>query len=111
LAAWRRRLAIASGRLVLGGIQYYERLVKLAWWLGLRPRRSDTPFEFADAVSRDVPGAGAYVTPIARAYVRERYGRHRPDRAEQQELAQAWAAVRGRLLRRLSDARRRFRLP
>ncbi|HUS15663.1 MAG TPA: DUF3488 and transglutaminase-like domain-containing protein [Chloroflexia bacterium] len=105
---WRRERAraIASGRLVMGGIQYYERLVKLAWWLGLRPRASDTPYEFADQVAREVPGAGSYVTPIARAYVRERFGQHRPDRGEQQDLARAWMLLRNRLLRRISEAQR-----
>ena len=104
--AWSEKRAIASGRLVLGGIQYYERLLRLAWWLGLRSRPSDTPYEFADQVGREVPGSQAYVAPIARAYVRERYGQHRPDRREQQDLARAWAGLRTRLLRRLSDAQR-----
>jgi hypothetical protein len=104
--AWSEKRAIASGRLVLGGIQYYERLLRLAWWLGLRSRPSDTPYEFADQVGREVPGAQAYVAPIARAYVRERYGQHRPDAREQQDLARAWAALRARMLRRLSDAQR-----
>ena len=97
--------AVAQGRLVLGGIQYYERLLRLAWWLGLRPRPHDTPFEFAEQVSAEVPGARPYVTPIARAYVHERFGRHRPDRSEQQELAQVWGQLRARLLRRMSEAR------
>jgi transglutaminase-like putative cysteine protease len=104
--SWIERQAVASGRLVLGGTQYYERLIKLAWWIGLRPRSSDTPYEFAKQLSKEVPGAGAQVTSIVGAYVRERFGQHQPDRVEQQELAQAWAALRNRLLRRLSEARR-----
>jgi transglutaminase-like putative cysteine protease len=106
LRYWLERQAVANGRLVLGGLQYYERLVKLAWWLGIRPRPYDTPYEFADQVSEEVPNAGPYVKPIARAYVQERFGRHRPDRTEQQELAQVWARLRAALLRRMSEARR-----
>jgi hypothetical protein len=106
LRYWLEKQAVANGRLVLGGVQYYERLVKLAWWLGIRPRPYDTPYEFADQVTEEVPNAGPYVKPIARAYVQERFGRHRPDRKEQQELAQVWGQLRAALLRRMSEARR-----
>ena len=101
-----RREAVASGRLVLGGLQYYDRLLRLAWWVGLRARPSDTPFEFAEGVSREVPGTRDLIGPIAHAYVQERYGRHQPDRTEQQQLAHAWAGLRNRLLRRMAEARR-----
>ncbi|MDQ2809109.1 MAG: DUF3488 and transglutaminase-like domain-containing protein [Chloroflexota bacterium] len=101
-----QRQAVASGRLVLGGVQYYDRLLRLAWWVGLRARPSDTPFEFAEGVSREVPGTRDLIGPIAQAYVQERYGRHQPDRAEQQQLARAWAGLRNRLLRRMAEARR-----
>jgi transglutaminase-like putative cysteine protease len=98
--------AVASGRLVLGGITYYQRLVRLAWWLGIHPQPHDTPFDFAEQVSREVPGADAYVKPLTQAYVRERFGRHKPDRTEQQALSRLWAPLRNRLLRRMSEARR-----
>jgi len=98
--------AVASGRLVLGGVTYYTRLLRLAWWLGLHPRPHDTPYDFAEQVSQEVPGVEAYVKPLAQAYVRERFGRHQPDRTEQQELARLWAPLRNRLLRRMSEARR-----
>ncbi len=101
-----QRQAVASGRLVLGGVQYYDRLLRLAWWVGLRARPSDTPFEFAEGVSREVPGTRDLIGPIAQAYVLERYGRHQPDRAEQQQLARAWDGLRNRLLRRMAEARR-----
>jgi len=101
-----RRQAVANGRLVLGGVQYYDRLLRLAWWVGLRARPSDTPFEFAEGVSREVPGTRDLIGPIAQAYVQERYGRHQPDHAEQQQLARAWAGLRNRLLRRIAEARR-----
>ncbi|MGI8587420.1 MAG: transglutaminase TgpA family protein [Chloroflexia bacterium] len=103
-----RRRAIESGRLVLGGIQYYERLLRFGWLLGLRASPADTPFEFAEQVGREVPGAGVYVEPIAEAYLRERFGRHQPDRAEQQQLAQTWSQLRNRLLLRLTEVRRRL---
>ncbi len=102
---WEQR-AVANGRLTIGGVQYYQRLLKLAWWLGIRPRAHDTPYEFAEQVAREMPGSEQYVKPIAGAYVRERFGRHQPDRAEQVALARAWAVMRSRLLRRMAEARR-----
>ncbi|HMA32878.1 MAG TPA: DUF3488 and transglutaminase-like domain-containing protein [Chloroflexia bacterium] len=103
---WLRRQAVASGRLVLGGVHYYERLLRLAWWVGVRPRASDTPFEYAEQLSAELPESRAYVMPIAQAYVHERFGQHRPDRAEQAALTRAWTQLRSRLLRRLAAARR-----
>ena len=97
--------ARAAGKVLVTGAGYYERLVRLASWIGVRPRPSETPFEFADDLGREVAGSRVYVTAIAEAYVNERFGRRQLDVMDELRLDRAWNEVRRRLLRRLSNAR------
>jgi transglutaminase-like putative cysteine protease len=62
-----RQRALAAGIITASGATYYERLLRLAWWAGMRPRPSETPFEFAEVVGEEVPTSRPYVRSIARA--------------------------------------------
>lgn len=82
----------------LRGLSWYQRtyaqLGRLARWCGLRPRPSQTPYEFAAAVAEEVPPARPYVETIADLYVVGTYGGRRPDATLQQRAGEAWRAVR-----------------
>lgn len=87
--AWRRGL---------GGLAWYQRfyaqLARLAAWCGLRPRPTETPYEFVATVSAEVPPAGPFARAIADAYVEGTYGPRPPDRTVQGRVAAAWRAIR-----------------
>ncbi|OGO49351.1 MAG: hypothetical protein A2148_00135, partial [Chloroflexi bacterium RBG_16_68_14] len=93
--AWLRGLA---------GLEPPARLwaqtVRLASWARLPPDPTQTPREFARTLRTQVPGVGE-VDRLADAYVWYRFGRRRPDGAEQARLEGAWRDARGALLRRL----------
>lgn len=96
--------SLAAGIVTTSAAAYYERLLRFVWWIGLRPRASETPFEFADDVGQELPGSRTYVKSIAHAYVNERFGRRKLEVADQRQLDQAWSEVRRRVLRRMSSA-------
>jgi hypothetical protein len=95
--------SLAAGIVTTSAAAYYERLLRFVWWIGLRPRASETPFEFADDVGQELPGSRTYVKSIAHAYVNERFGRRKLEVADQRQLDQAWSEVRRRVLRRMSS--------
>ncbi len=94
--------SLAAGTVTTTAAAYYERLLRFAWWIGVRPHPSETPFEFADDVGEELPGSRAYVKSIAHAYVNERFGRRKLEVADQRQLDQAWGEVRRRIVRRMS---------
>jgi hypothetical protein len=96
--------SLAAGLVTTTAAAYYERLLRFAWWIGLRPRPSETPFEFADDVGHELPGSRTYVKSIANAYVNERFGRRKLEVADQRHLDEAWREVRRRIMRRMSHA-------
>jgi hypothetical protein len=96
--------SLAAGLVTTSAAAYYERLLRFAWWIGLRPRPSETPFEFADDVGHELPGSRTYVKSIANAYVNERFGRRKLEVADQRHLDEAWREVRRRIMRRMSHA-------
>ena len=100
-----RQRALAAGITTASGATYYERLLRLAWWAGLRPQPSATPFEFAEVVGQEVPTSRPYVRSIVRAYVHERFGRRKLSVVDQIQLERAWGEVRRGLLHRMSNAR------
>jgi hypothetical protein len=72
--AWRRGL---------GALTAYQRpyaqLVKLGRWSGtLRPRISDTPFELAERLARQVPRAQPAIDELTGVYVEGTYARRPP---------------------------------
>jgi hypothetical protein len=76
----------------------YAELVKLGRWSGtLRTRASDTPFEVADRLGRQVPRAQPAITDVTDAYVEGTYS-NRPPRSDPWP---AWLAVRREVVRGL----------
>jgi transglutaminase-like putative cysteine protease len=98
--AWRRGL---SG---LNGFQRpYAELVKLGRWSGaLRTRASDTPFEVAERIGRQVPRAQSAIGDVTDAYVEATYaGRPPGDDPRPTWLAARRDVIRGLFARRLGS--------
>lgn len=77
----------------------FARLVRVASWLGLRPRPSDTPHEYGERLAASISDTDAEISTIVDAYVRERFGRRPSADGESGRLASAWRSVRDRLVR------------
>ncbi len=79
--------------------RFYENLLYLARWVGVRAEKHATPFERANALSDAVPTAHADVDRATGLYVREKYSAHPLDESERSALTDAWARVRAALVR------------
>jgi transglutaminase-like putative cysteine protease len=77
----------------------WAQTVRLASWARLSPESGATPREYARSL-REREAELDETEVIARAYVRERYGRERISDGEMKRIEQAWRNVRGTLLRR-----------
>ena len=75
-------------------VRPYAQLCAVASWCGLGRRPSDTPFEYATVVAREVPPARREVQAIADAYVRGTYGRGDPEAGLTAQAADAWKGAR-----------------
>ncbi|HET9495717.1 MAG TPA: transglutaminaseTgpA domain-containing protein [Chloroflexia bacterium] len=84
---------------------YYRRMLLLSRLLRAGPAAHQTPFEYGESLSREVPGTTLFARTITRAYVRERYGRDPLDVDERRTLHGAYASLRGRLLKSLPARR------
>jgi transglutaminase-like putative cysteine protease len=82
-------------------VRPWAQLSSVAAWCGLRARPSDTPFEYASAVARQVPPVRREVQAIADAYVRGTYGREMPGPDESERAADAWKGSRWLLAKTL----------
>ncbi|MEO8082274.1 MAG: transglutaminaseTgpA domain-containing protein [Ardenticatenales bacterium] len=71
----------------------FGRLVRVARWLGVGPRHSETPSEYSRRLAQQIPDAGTEISAITDAYVAERFGR-RTSHALSERLEAAWLAVR-----------------
>jgi transglutaminase-like putative cysteine protease len=105
VATWWRRplrgLSPAQGA--------FARLVRVAAWLGLGPRRSDTPNEYRDRLGAEIPDGRAEIATIVDAYVRERFGRE-GSQARSAPITAAWRRLRRALPRWAArQTRRRLR--
>jgi transglutaminase-like putative cysteine protease len=94
--AWERGLA---------GLDYpsrlWEKTVRLATWLKLGPKPSQTPAEFSRAIRRSLPGTEG-IAQVAESYQRSRYGgRHEITTEEEERLEGAWTGLRNRLLKKV----------
>ena len=69
--------------------------------LHLGPAVHQTPYEFSETLAREVPGTSLFTRSIARAYVRERYGKAALDSGERVNIHRSWDSLRARLLRRV----------
>jgi len=96
LFLWRR-----ENERVYPAADYYEKLTRWAKWGGLGPRANQTPFEYADQLDRQLPAVSGMIKPLARAYVRERYGKREVPMGERQTLRDHWLAIRQAIMRRI----------
>lgn len=78
---------------------YYGRMVAWARILRVRPGAHQTPYEFTEALVREVPGTALLARQITRAYVKGRYSRPTTKDGQKAALAPAWEALRGKFLR------------
>ena len=104
LAWWR-----ASYRGLSPGAGAFARIVRLGDWLGSRPARAQTPYEYADQLGRVVPEERGSIRRLAELYVRERWGGIAAAGGEVAALYQrARAALARALARRLSGVPGQF---
>ena len=80
---------------------YYGRMVRWARLLGIGPASYQTPYEFSEAVAREVPGTGLFTRSITRAYVQERFSRSGVEVSEKIAIRRAWDSLRARFWRAL----------
>ena len=73
----------------------YARALRAGNWLGVPPRVSLTPHEYADRVGRVVPSAQGPARVVAELYTQERYAGRRPDGEALRAARNAWRDLRG----------------
>ena len=73
----------------------YARALRAGNWLGVPPRVSLTPHEYADRVGRVVPSAQGPARVVAELYTQERYAGRRPDGDALRAARDAWRDLRG----------------
>jgi hypothetical protein len=78
---------------------YYTRMLFWTRLMKVGPAAHQTPYEFSESLAREVPGTSLFARTIARAYVREKYGRDDLDPAEKRTVSGAYESLRSRLLR------------
>jgi hypothetical protein len=75
----------------------------LARLAGVPPHGSDTPFEFGERLARALPPAAEPARELARQVTLAAYAPIGTAGGSRDAAAEAWAQLRGRLLRRLLD--------
>jgi hypothetical protein len=73
----------------------YARALRAGNWLGVPPRVSLTPHEYADRVGRVVPSAQGPARVVAELYTQERYAGRRPEGEALHAARDAWRDLRG----------------
>ncbi len=81
--------------------EYYVKMLRMSRWLGLGPAAHQTPFEYGEAVAREVPGTSLFTRSIVRAYVHERFSKQELDVSERATALRAWDSLRRRFIRAL----------
>jgi hypothetical protein len=87
----------------------YARSLRVGNWLGVPPRVSLTPHEYADRVGRVVPSAQGPARVVAELYTQERYAGRRPDGDAMRAARDAWRDLRGIAIGSLLGRNRRAR--
>jgi transglutaminase-like putative cysteine protease len=90
---------------------YYRRMLFLSRLLRAGPAAHQTPYEFSESLSREVPGTSLFARTISRAYVREQFGRDALDPAERRNVGTAYDSLRAKLLRSLPGRQVRRIIP
>jgi hypothetical protein len=91
----------------MGAGFYYQRMLLLSKLLRAGPAAHQTPFEYSESLSREVPGTSLFTRTITRAYVREQYGREQLRFDERRTVNSAYQSLRGKLLKSLPARRLR----
>lgn len=107
IIAYRWQSAMRKARPPLSAKSYYGKMLLWSRFLKLGPSAHQTPYEFSETLSREVPGTSQFTKSIARAYVRERFGRTPVSLNERHTLNRAWTSLRGRMVRTLPSSRLR----
>jgi transglutaminase-like putative cysteine protease len=87
----------------------YARALRVGSWLGVPPKVSLTPHEYADRVGRVVPSAQGPARVVAELYTQERYAGRRPDGDAMRSARAAWRDLRGIAIGSLLRRNRRAR--
>jgi hypothetical protein len=87
----------------------YARSLRVGNWLGVPPRVSLTPHEYADRVGRVVPSAQGPARVVAELYTQERYAGRQPDGDAVRAARGAWRDLRGIALGSILGRHRRAR--
>lgn len=88
-AVWQRGL---RGLTVAEG--FYARMIRVAKWLGVKRRPSQTPHEYASDLAQAVPHSRPAIWRITEAFVRERFAGIAPSSEERAALVDAWRELR-----------------
>jgi len=80
---------------------YYSRMLRWAHLVRLGPAPHQTPFEFSEALSREVRGTSLFTRAISRAYVKERFSGRPLSTVERVTLGRSWDSLRRHLWRRV----------
>ena len=81
----------------------YERMHRLATFLGAPSAPSQTAFEFSRNLSRLIPEASADVDLVSSTFVRQRYGGIVPSAVEELRLIWAWRRIKRAFLAHLTQ--------
>lgn len=89
----------------LSGLDYpsrlWEKTIRLATWLKVGPKPSQTPAEYGRAIQRTLPGTDG-ISQVVESYQRSRYGGHHEITTQEEErLDTAWTGLRNRLLKKV----------
>lgn len=76
----------------------YERMHRLATFLGAPSNPSETAFEFSSTLSHLIPNVGTDVTLVSNTFVRQRYGGIRPSAVDELRLIWAWRRIKKALV-------------
>lgn len=96
VASWWRRL-YADQRLVS---MLYWRFCHIASWLGLSPKKWQTPHEYSYMLARSFPQKAGVLQYLTDLFVRERWGgpQHLPHPQEEAEARHSWSHLRDILI-------------
>lgn len=79
--------------------QTFGRVTLLASWAGVKPKRTQTPFEYIGELQQRLPVQAEPLQRLGELYVSERWGAPRESAGVREELARLWMGVRGGLVR------------
>ncbi|MSQ23811.1 MAG: DUF4129 domain-containing protein [Chloroflexi bacterium] len=77
----------------------YARVVRLAGWVGLGPKESQTPYEYTAALAKALPEAAEAIETVGAGYVEGLYGRKLPDANAMERLQSAGGSAANKIIR------------